>query len=58
MKKTIIKKATIKVAKVDKEKVLSILREATTAWDVYPRGTIDSGKINKLADDILCLLKK
>ena len=55
MKKT---KATVKVSVNKKEKVLSILREAALAWDVYPRGTIVGGKIDKLAEDILCLLKK
>jgi len=38
-----------------KEKVLDILRRATQAWDVTPRGTVISGILDKLADEIIKL---
>jgi len=36
-------------------KVVAILLEASQAWDVSPKGTIELKLIEKLADDILNL---
>jgi len=47
-----------KKTKVDKKvKVLDVLRRATLAWDVSPRGTREEGVLDKLADEILEITK-
>lgn len=38
-----------------KEKVLDVLKRATQAWDVNPRGTVESGVLDKLAEEIIKL---
>lgn len=44
-----------KVKQPKKEKVLDVLKRATQAWDVSPRGTVESGVLDKLADELLKL---
>jgi len=50
-----MKKKEKKVIKPKRDKVLSILLRATQAWDVSPRGTVEAGTLNKLADEMLKL---
>lgn len=41
-----------------KKEILDILKRATQAWDVAPKGTVEFGVLDKLADEVLGLKEK